>query len=148
SVGRPKPDRRDRRLTDGALYATACADAPIDSIADLRDTEEAIEAGAAVFRRELYASLFPCESWDAVTPAIDWESVLGGLFNVMVVTADGDPIVPKAVSDSLLSGISSVSEVNSSDFSHGFGLRGVNSCVDNAILGFLVEGLSQDTECP
>ncbi|MEO0813910.1 MAG: alpha/beta fold hydrolase, partial [Myxococcota bacterium] len=124
----------------GAFFGTTCTDFPISSIQEIRDADAELQLGESVFRRTLYSSLFPCLNWGSTPEQQNWETALPTIDEVLLAGASDDPVTPREFSDALEPALSAAQRVRIDSASHAVSLFGLNSCLDDAVLAYLLAG--------
>lgn len=125
-------------------YAVNCLDHPVETdVSEIKAAEPEYEQASPVFGRVFAWSLLGCANWP-IEPTLDSLSIDGsGAPPIVVVGTTRDPATPyqwsQALADQLESGV-----LVSRDGDGHTGYHMGNSCVDDAIDGYLIKGKVPD----
>lgn len=123
-----------------ALYAVNCLDPHEEiTVAEARTLEDEFLAASPTFGRMFAFSLASCTPWPVDAPATQPVLDAAGAPPILVVGTTRDPATPLAWAEALADELSSGVLVRRDGDGHT-GYRSGNSCVDDAVEGYLVAG--------
>ncbi|MCB9652231.1 MAG: alpha/beta hydrolase [Deltaproteobacteria bacterium] len=146
-----------RLVAPPAFIGTICADTSTyaETRIELQQAEffDALDSELPEsFFADTFNTAYACLFWPAHTSTITWSEVLadgGPDLEVLFVRSSGDPKSPAPLADSLAESVQSGFQIRVDEVSHAISLQNVNTCVDDAIQGFLVDGVGAAVlDCP